>query len=236
MSDIQVTSQLVGGEALRVRAERIFALMSLKNKARYNYHLAQKVGRIARLHIKEQTGIDGKRWAPRKRDPSKKLLKTMGRKKELITFSNASGATITYRNTKRGRKARMNQEGITLNMQAKTREEMIADLRKMVQTGFGDGVADPATSRQIGALFAIGADIPALQSHVNGLNWLRAGVIIKSMRRRAAGGGSYAKVRKRNWKILYPARSFLGLTPEEAMQVGDDLLVKMLEDVKQGRV
>lgn len=233
---MKITSELIGGDALLTRAERIFALMSLKNKARYNYRLAQKVGQVARLHIKEQSGIDGRPWAKRKSNPSKKLLKTMARKKELLTFSNASGATITYRDTERGRRARMNQEGITLNMQAKTREEMIASVSKMVQTGFGDGVADPATPRQVGALFAIGADIAALQSHKNGLNWLRAGVIIKCMRRRAAGGGSYTKARKRNWKILYPARSFLGLTPEEAMQIGDELLEKMIEDIKTGRV
>ncbi len=226
MSAPAVTSELIGADAALRRAEWLFAAMSPRNKRRYNYYLGLEAGKLARGHVKAQRGLDERPWAKRAAKPSKRVLTRIARRNRLLIYSDPDTGTVTWRKNIDGVRARIHQEGIPGKASVRTGAQM----RLMKIAGGKPAGVAPATDAQRLALKRLGADT----SNLHNVSWLRAGVILKYLRRKAAG--TEKAPRKTQWNIPVPPRSFLGATAAERAELGRRVFRKILDDVAKGRV
>lgn len=227
---LNMTVELQHAEAAKARAERLYACMSLKNKARFNRLLVREVAKLTRQHVKEQRGLDGKPWEKKKRAPNKQVLKKIAQQKRLRVQSSPEEGVLSYKSPRDGVKARIHQEGLsevfTLKKQQAAAEKSATGKRLLAE----------ATPSQLRTLKELGANVSRLQQQKGGLPQSRAGLIIRDMR----GGRmrrSIARLAARSsWIIDYPARSFMGLREDEYNEVGSRIFKRILEDVANGRV
>lgn len=223
-----VTSELIGAERAEQRAMALYAAMSLRHKRRYNYYLALEAGKLARAHTKAQQDLDGRPFAKRAMKPAKKVLTRLAQRKRLLITSDADAGTVTWRKALAGIVARVHQEGHSGKARALKRAEM----RALQLPGNLPAGSAPASKGQLRSLRRLKVDVNAPK--LRNLTWLRAGVIIKYLRRRQAG--TLKAPRQTQWQVPVPARSFLGASPAERRDLASRVFKKILSDVDQGRV
>lgn len=174
----------------------------------------RKVIRNSRQRLRSQTDLSGRSFTPRKGKGKRKMLAKMMRANVLRIRSTDELASITWKHGLTAQIAYRHQEGVPETMTA----------RRMAKIhGQPDYDAD-ATRLQAVALREEGFTIkgkgkrrlkPGIKWITSNLSLGQAGAILRLMRDKKA---------QSQWTIPVPARSFLGMTPQDITQTADELL------------
>ena len=173
----------------------------------------KKVRSNARKRLREQKGLDGKKWEKRKSPSRKKMLR--GLSKRLVVKSNPNHAVVTFDHVKTGGIAKAHQDGHDETFTKSKAKRRDRDL------SYYD---DPATKKQARALKEAGFKI----RRKNGKGWKKAtmkwitdnmtighaGLVLKTLRNEES---------KDSWVISLPARSFLGATESEIKEMSQTI-------------
>lgn len=188
------------------------ALLRLdRNKRRRVLRSAgRKVRRDSRANLRDQSGIDGRRWKGRVNGGKKRMLKKIG--KHLQVQTSDQNVNVTFGNTRVGKVARVHQEGI--------KQTMTADEAAKIYDSPGD---DSATRRQARALREEGYKVrknkrykqPSIRWIVENLSKSQAGLILRTLR---------SSESKKRWDIHTPQRDFLGQNLEQEIELKNLML------------
>ncbi|BES69723.1 hypothetical protein RE428_07860 [Marinobacter nanhaiticus D15-8W] len=207
------------------------ALLRLDGAQRRRYHrlLGKEVARLSRARIKRQQDLNGQPW-PGRKNGRRKMMRKIMRPKHLRIDASSEAVTVTWRSRLMGQIARRQQEGIPERMTAKRAERI---------HGRPDYQAD-ATPAQAKALIQSGFRVYAgktkggkVKTRRVSQRWIRenmtlgqAGLVLRLIGDQPS---------KQSWDIPLPARSFLGLTPDERASVGQEILTKMTDNAQRRR-
>lgn len=189
---------------LRVKQRLELIQLAPAKRRRLLSGIARKVRVNSRKRIREQKGLDGKSWAPRKGASRRKLLRYFSQK--MIAKSTSQTAIIGFGNRWAGAAAKAQQEGMSSRVTAGSVKA------KKGQSDY----QGPVTRSQAKALKQEG--FKARKASGKGykkvtVKWItenltqgQAGIILRSMRNTTP---------KNSWAIELPERAFLGATEKE---------------------
>lgn len=196
---------------LAVKQQIELLKLNPKKRKRINGQMGRKVRVFSRKRLREQSDLDGKRWAPRKRKrkPGNRMMQTAS--KNLQTFYDADGARIFFANGYKAMIAYGNQHGYRHTFTA-------SQAKKKNGTPNYKG---PAIKKQARALREAGYK----RRRDNGKGWVKpsltwitenlqlgqAALILRILRDE--------QTTKNSWVIKLPERSFLGVTEQEIKQL-----------------
>lgn len=197
---------------LAVKQQIELLKLNPKKRKRINGQMGRKVRVLSRKRLREQKGLNGRAWEPRKardKGQSKKMMRKTGR--GLVTYYTADSAVITLKSTKHGRIAYAQQHGIG---------ETFTASRAKSQYGEPDYQA-PATKKQARAL----RDAGYKRRRENGKGWVKPSLTWIAENLKLGQAGLILRIlrdeqtTKNSWVIKLPERSFLGVTEQEIKQL-----------------
>ena len=186
---------------LDVRSQLKALRLDASKRRTINRALSRKVASFSKGRIRQQRGLDGRAWKGRAKGRAKghgKMLR--GISKRMQVQANSAGGKIRFAG---GKVAYKQQHGST--------EEFDAAKAKARYGGVSDTDKAMATRSQARKLKKLGYrrrrgkrySRPTQSWIMNNMSMGQAGAIIRAL----AGG-----VKKDNWTVVLPARSFLGVT------------------------
>lgn len=193
------------------------AFLQLKPNKRRNLmrSLIRSANRSSKGRITQQKDLTGKTWKGRANGKKKKMLTKLKRRMKVRYGPN--NASVYFKDTRTGKIARAQQEGISITAQAPKNN---GEQRK-------EGLA---TRNQARALIAAGYKIPRGKgkgAKRASIKWItehlsknKAGFLLRDLK----GGSSKSK-----WQIDLPARSFLGQTAQEQKEQQSFILNKAMQ-------
>lgn len=183
----------------------LLGLLSVESRDRIVRALAKTAVDVSKDKIKEQKDVMNVAWIPRKnKQKRRKMLVKLG-KRLMVVSADSNSAYVGFKNTGVGKVAYKQQEGIgnTVTMQSVLNNRRV---RKPL--------TDPATKIQAQALLDVGFMVrkansgfktPTKKWISDNMTISEAGFILRTLRGKALTA----------WFVRLPARSFLGINPNE---------------------
>jgi len=207
----------IEGELSLQQQIKIFRLSPAK-KGRINKKLARKVITSSRKRIRQQTDIEGNRYAVRKVKKRGKMLR--GLSKAMRVSSNEKQGLVDFSSVLAGRIARLQQEGLD---EIVRKSEAVKRLKKNVE---GD---EPSTKqarrlqssgfqrRKANGKGYVDASKPWIKKN---LSSAQAGFLIRKLE---------GKKPKSSWVIKGTARSFLGVDQQDEKELTKIIVSEILK-------
>ncbi len=201
------------------KARRDLKLLTLppRRKARVMGKMARHVAKESRGRITRQETLGGRKFAPRKprEDSQSKRKLLLGFRRQVRVRVQGDIAVIYVSKGKWSRRARQQQEGFTQVVQAKISDAAARGSRR--HRGSAEGPGEKATRRQARRLRELGwkqSQRWMMEHYSRG----QAGVMIRQAEGRQP---------KQSWRIVVPARPFLGATAKDRKALERILLQEM---------
>ncbi|QYK02440.1 phage virion morphogenesis protein [Shewanella psychrotolerans] len=208
-------------QALSVKHQLTFLAMPSNKRVRVLKTLGRHERTLARKRIRQQTTVDGHKFATRADGRKAKMLKRMGRTLEPYVKS-ANRLELKHKAAQTGRIAALHQEGGIESMSAS----------RMARIHGKPDYNEPATRSQAKALIANGYKTKkakgkgyrraTISEITTNLSQGKAGFILKVLR---------DKPSKTRWPIPVKARPFLGDSTDNVQRE----LVKIIDDINSKR-
>ena len=204
----------------RINVDKALAQLDLlaldpRKKRRLLRGAGRKVRKQSRQRLREQKGLNGRKWQARSSGRKVKMLRRLGRHLQVHTSS--ENAQVTFANKRVGQVARAHQEGVTQRMDAATAKQAYG------KPDYKGG----ASKSQAKALLENGYKIrrnkgkgwkrPSQKWIRENLTLGQAGLILRILRDSQA---------KKDWQIKLPQRSFLGQTEQEQIELSTFMLTE----------